>query len=103
MDADCLIKLTKSGQKDLVCKSYTVSIPEVVKKEVVDVGKAGNHPDAELVEENIQKQLIRISKSTEEIANGDQALITRFNSTEFDAVATDDAKLVRRLKTFNIL
>ena len=39
MDADCLIKLTKAGLKELVTTKDSVSIPEQVKREVVDAGK----------------------------------------------------------------
>jgi hypothetical protein len=39
MDADCLIKLTKAGLKELVATRYSVSIPEPAKREVVDAGK----------------------------------------------------------------
>ena len=39
MDADCLIKLTKAGLKELIAENATISIPETVKREVVDAGK----------------------------------------------------------------
>lgn len=33
MDADCLIKLTKAGLKELVCEAWSVSIPALVLEE----------------------------------------------------------------------
>ena len=45
MDADCLIKLTKAGLKELVCKAFAVSIPRRVKEEVVDSGRAKDLPE----------------------------------------------------------
>ena len=68
MDADCLIKLTKAGLKDLVGSKFAIFVPEVVKREVV----------------------------------GDEALITLFHKEKYDAVATDDAKLIRRLRISSI-
>ena len=52
MDADCLIKLTKAGLKELVAKKDSVSIPEPVKREVVDAGKKKQCSDAIAVEKN---------------------------------------------------
>ena len=54
MDADCLIKLTKAGLKEFICKQEKIVIPGTVKREVVDAGKSKGHPDAELIEENIR-------------------------------------------------
>ena len=38
MDADCLIKLTKAGLKELIAGDAAISIPETVRREVVDAG-----------------------------------------------------------------
>ena len=70
MDADCLIKLTKAGLKDLVGKRDIIFIPDVVQNEVVDAG--------------------------------DEALVELFRKENYDAVATDDAKLTRLLRIKNI-
>ena len=50
MDADCLIKLTKSGLKEPICRTEKVIIPRGVKHEVVDAGRNKDYPDAGIVE-----------------------------------------------------
>ncbi len=103
MDADCLIKLTKAGLKEHICLYYKIAIPSIVKKEVVDAGKAKGYPDAALVEKNIQNRVIRISaeKSLSHLT-GDQALLDIFKRGGYDAIATDDAKLIRFLRSAGI-
>lgn len=56
MDADCLIKLTKAGLKELVGRHDTVVIPSAVEKEVVDAGKAKGCTDAFIVEKNVARK-----------------------------------------------
>jgi rRNA-processing protein FCF1 len=102
MDADCLIKLTKAGLKEFVCRRDTIVIPDIVKYEVVDAGKAKNCDDAFVVEKNISKNFISIVNHVSDYAKGDSALIDLFPKGNYDAVATDDAKLIRRLRTFEI-
>lgn len=102
MDADCLIKLTKAGLKDLVCKYCQVSVPEAVKKEVVDAGKKSQCTDAIIVEKNIQNEKITVAESQENQSSGDSALFSLFTNKTYDSVATDDAKLIRRLKAADI-
>jgi len=58
MDADCLIKLTKAGLKDLVGSKDVIFIPQVVQKEVVDAGKEKQCADAFLVEKNIEARIV---------------------------------------------
>jgi len=102
MDADCLIKLTKAGLKELVGAKDTIIIPEIVKKEVVDSGKLKGCADAYVVEKNIGKKMIAIIETSSNYTEGDQALIALFQKNEYDAVATDDKKLTRLLKTYSI-
>ena len=52
MDADCLIKLTRAGLKEFVCRQETLGIPVVVESEVVDAGKVKDCDDAYVVEKN---------------------------------------------------
>jgi len=100
MDSDCLIKLTKAGLKEHICQQYEVTIPALVKKEVVDAGKSKGMPDAELVEKNIQKDILRVAgKESLPHIKGDQALIEVFKKGRYEAIATDDAKLVRLLRS----
>lgn len=102
MDADCLIKLTKAGLKELVGAKDTIIIPKIVKKEVVDSGKLNGCADAYVVEKNIDKKMIAIIETSSNYTKGDQALIALFRKNEYDAVATDDKKLTRLLKTYSI-
>jgi rRNA-processing protein FCF1 len=103
MDADCLIKLTKAGLKENISQHYEIAIPLVVKEEVVEAGKIKGVPDAELVEKNIQKNIIRVAGKKSLIhVKGDQALMEIFKRGQYDLVATDDAKLTRLLKSMAI-
>jgi hypothetical protein len=40
MDADCLIKLTKAGLREPICRYEQIVIPAIVKREVVDAAKS---------------------------------------------------------------
>jgi rRNA-processing protein FCF1 len=102
MDADCLIKLTKAGLKDLVAEYNPLFIPAEVEKEVVDTGKDKGCADAFIVEGNIKAQKLTLIESTVQHLNGDEALTALFRADRYDAVATDDAKLVRRFRMHNI-
>jgi rRNA-processing protein FCF1 len=103
MDADCLIKLTKAGLKEFICKEEKIVIPGTVKREVVDAGKSKGYPDAELIEENIRHGLITLAKEVaSDHAKGDQALVAMFRRGRYKAVATDDAKFIRILHATGI-
>ena len=103
MDADCLIKLTKAGLKETVCQSDTVFIPAIVVREVVDAGKIKGCSDAFAVEKNISLNLISIIPDEVVVyETGDRAVSDLFNPQKYDAVATDDAKLIRKLKSLGI-
>jgi len=102
MDADCLIKLTKAGLKELVVSHDTIVIPEMVRKEVVDAGKEKGCLDATLVEKNVATKRIQIAKGSPSHSTGDEALIKTFQGGRYDAVATDDRKLTRILKATDI-
>jgi len=102
MDADCLIKLTKAGLKELVANKDSVSIPEPVKREVVDAGKKKQCSDAFVVEKNIESKMIAVIDLPMQVEKGDQALIAIYREKDYDAIATDDTKLTRRLKALNI-
>jgi rRNA-processing protein FCF1 len=103
MDSDCLIKLTKAGLKEPICRYEKIAIPMNVKREVVDEGKGGGHADAEMVELNIENGLIACAKEKiDRHLKGDQSLIETFREGRYSAVATDDAKLVRILRSVHI-
>jgi len=102
MDADCLIKLTKAGLKELIAENAAISIPETVKREVVDAGKIKGCADAFAVAQNIASRIIDVIKSPLDYTKGDHALVAFFEKEKYDAVATDDAKLTRNLKAHGI-
>ena len=102
MDADCLIKFTKAGLKELVAIKNSVFIPEPVKREVVDAGKKKQCSDAFAVEKNIESQMISVIEASVQVGKGDQALIAIYRKEDYDAIATDDTKLCRQLKALNI-
>jgi rRNA-processing protein FCF1 len=102
MDADSLIKLTKAGLKEIVVTHIIVYIPEEVKREVIDAGKAKGCADALIVDTNIKANKLTLVDATRTYTHGDEAIINLFNKDNFDAVSTDDAKLIRRLKMHSI-
>jgi len=103
MDADCLIKLTKAGLKEFICNHKKIIIPGIVKREVVDAGKSKGHPDAELIEKNIDHGLVIVAKEKAfNHVKGDRALVAMFERRRYTAVATDDAKLIRVLRATGI-
>jgi len=102
MDADCLIKLTKAGLKELVATHDQIAIPEIVRREVVDAGKDKGLADAALVEKNIQAKRIKIAAGSTPHGKGDEALIEIFGAGAYDAVATDDRKLIRVLRAADV-
>ena len=102
MDADCLIKLTKAGLKELVVIKYSVFIPESIKREVVDAGKKKDCADAYAVEKNIESKLIAVTDAPVKVEKGDQALIAVYRNEDYDAIATDDVRLSQHLKALNI-
>lgn len=102
MDADCLIKLTKAGLKELVCQHDAVVIPSAVEQEVVDAGKAKGCADAFAVENNIANNALSVAEHPKGYASGDSALSGLFSKDCYDAVAIDDSKLTRQLRALGI-
>ena len=101
-DADCLIKLTKAGLKEDVCQHFQLMIPVAVEREVVDAGKAKGWPDADSIEKNIRKDLLKVTKEKASgRIGGDQTLVEISQKGRYDIVATD-AKLVRILRSAGI-
>jgi len=102
MDSDCLIKLTKSGIKALVEKHCDIHIPKIVEWEVVHEGKKKECPDAYAVEKNIARGGVSVLQIYSAHVSGDEALIDLYPESDTDAVATDDAKLIRILRANGI-
>jgi rRNA-processing protein FCF1 len=100
MDADCLIKLTKAGLKEQVCTAWSVSIPALVRQETVE--RAPHLADAVRIGENITAGRLAVTSGGEDHARGEDAVLGLYRGGGFDAVATDDARFVRRLRGLGI-
>ena len=96
MDADCLIKFTKAGLKEAVCTHMSVVIPQIVKREVIDLGK--NHPDSMVINDNLDKGLLLLSGVGMQDVKGEEAALAIFQQGGFDAILSDDKRFVRRLR-----
>lgn len=99
MDSDCLIKIVKSGLKELVCKNFKVTISSVVVEETVTHGKG--YPDAELIEQNIRKEAIEV-KSVEGNTKGEESVYLLYQKGRYSAICSDDKKFLRKLKLLEI-
>ena len=102
MDSDCLIKIIKAGLKERVTRHFKVLIPGAIEKEVVQAGIAKGLADAEVARENIASGKLAIFGAADLLEGGDESLIRLFPSARCDAVATDDARLVKRLRAHGI-
>jgi rRNA-processing protein FCF1 len=100
MDADCLIKLTKAGLKEAVCTYLSVVIPQVVKHEVIDLGK--NHPDSKVIKDNLTKGLLSMSGLKTQDSKGEESVLAVFQNGGFDAVCSDDKRFIRRLRAIDV-
>jgi rRNA-processing protein FCF1 len=100
MDTDCLIKLTKSMLKELVCGNFSVIIPQIVKEEVTDNAK--EHPDAAIIKGNIETGLLTINKMRSSAQKGEDAVFATFRRGKFDAICSDDKRFIKRLRLFDI-
>jgi hypothetical protein len=109
LDSDALVKLTKAGIKELVAETFSISIPEAVRVEVVEEGKLCGHPDAISVEQNIAAGRIRIEQvasleppEADLFSGGDRAIVSLSLTRTFAATVTDDAALLDRLKSLGV-
>ncbi|OGK44698.1 hypothetical protein A3B40_04895 [Candidatus Roizmanbacteria bacterium RIFCSPLOWO2_01_FULL_37_16] len=103
MDADCLIKITKAGLKEDVCSAFDITIPHLVKEEIVDRGKVKKLPDALVIERNIREKLIQVDKKREQsIDVGEKEAMALFQNGGYDAIGSDDKRFVKQLRLFNI-
>ncbi len=100
MDSDCLIKLVKSSLKEIVCQSFVVVIPPVVKKEVVNDSR--DQPDAMIVKENLEKELLTVSAPSGGASKGEEVVFAVFQSGGYDAICSDDKRFIKRLRLFEV-
>lgn len=103
MDAGCIIKLTKAGLKEDMCRHFSVTMPQLVKEEVVDRGIGRDLPDAYLIEQNVQSGKIAV-KSEKHIkgAHGEDEVVSLFRNGGYDAVGSDDKKFIRHIRAYHI-
>ena len=100
MDSDWLIKLTKAGLKESVCQAWTVTIPPAVHRETVH--QAVGRPDAARIENNIAAGHLTVAVRDDGHGKGDDAVLSLYEAGGFDAVATDDARLIRHLRGLGV-
>lgn len=100
MDADCLIKLTKTGLKERVCEAWQVTIPAMVRHETVEQAPA--LPDAIRIRENITAGRVSVVGGGSRTKRGEEAVLQLYRAGGFDAVATDDARFIRVLRGLSI-
>ena len=100
MDADCLIKLTKADLKEPVCAAWSITIPELVRRETVE--RAPHLPDAVRIRENVAKRHISVRDVGGLQADGEDAALFLFREGGYDVIASDDARFIRRLRGFGV-
>jgi rRNA-processing protein FCF1 len=100
MDADCLIKLTKAGLKEQICAEWSIAIPDLVCQETVE--RAPYLPDAQRIAGNISTGRLAVHVIDDEHAKGEDAVLLLFQGGGYDAVATDDARFIRRLRGLGV-
>lgn len=90
-----------------------VTIPEIVKTETVDEGKAYGYPDPLEIEKNIRKGKIRVKPThttpeirrvteTLRLKGGEIDVYTLFHKGGFTAIASDDQKFIRKMEEMGI-
>jgi len=109
MDSDCLIKLTKAGAKEAVAAAAVVCIPVLVRKETVDQSVAQGFQDAAAIRSNIDQgrlQVIAAGAAASRIAmpatKGETEVVAAFAGGNFDVIASDDRRFLRKLSAANI-
>jgi rRNA-processing protein FCF1 len=100
MDSDCLIKLVKSSLKETVCQNFTVVIPTLVKREIIDDGRG--QPDATIVEDNLARKLLSENKQPRTGSKGEEEVFSVFQSGQYDAICSDDKRFLKRLRLFQV-
>ena len=100
MDSDCLIKLAKAGLKERVCAAWAVSIPATVQCETVE--QAPTLPDAVRIRDNIAAGHLTVVTGSAGTEKGEDAALRLYKAGGFDAIATDDARFIRRLRGLGV-
>ncbi len=113
MDTDAMIKITKSSLKDLVASNFALAIPEAVRVECVDQGKAGGYPDALRIDENIREGRISVRRSRPRgrsertvgdlrLTGGEADVLRLQAGGSVDVVVSDDRRFLQMLEALGI-
>ncbi|OGW60333.1 MAG: hypothetical protein A2Y48_07895 [Nitrospirae bacterium RIFCSPLOW2_12_42_9] len=108
MDSDCLVKLTKSGAKEMITEAMEVIIPPLVVKETVKEGKNFGYQDARMIEENIHRGTLHVIKAGRRtpikipVAKGERDVLSLYLSGRYDAIASDDRRFLKKLDSVDI-
>src|SRR3989338_8824454 len=108
IDSDALIKLTKTGLLEQVCRHYNCAITSEVKEESVDEGKKRFYKDALKIEELIGKKLLKVielkkAKSIKgNFGKGEVSSISLYFQEKNSTLVTDDSAFIRYLEEENV-
>lgn len=94
VDSDALIKLTKSGAKELIAGCFDVVIPERVYEETVT--EAEGYPDARVIEGNIEAKRIAVKEASQE-ERGEMAALDLYGRGDYDLLVSDDSRFLKHL------
>ncbi len=99
MDSDVLIKLTKTGSKEIIVSLLEVIIPKRVHEETVI--ESEDSPDARTIQENINEGKIHVSGSSGH-DKGEIEVLRLYRSGGFALIVSDDKKFLNHLERSNI-
>ena len=94
VDSDALIKLTKSGAKELIAGCFDVVIPERVYEETVT--EAEGYPDAREIERNIEAKRIAVKEASQD-EKGEMAALDLYGRGDYDLLVSDDSRFLKHL------
>ena len=98
IDSDALIKLTKTGLLEQVCRHYNCAITSEVKEESVDEGKKRFYKDALKIEELIGKKLLKVIE-LKKVKSTASAVRQKKYLDQFTAQVNDDLNTPQALAT----
>ncbi len=99
VDSDVLIKLTKTGSKEIIVSLMDVYIPMRVHEETVK--ESNGCSDAIKIQENVNKGKIHVAGSTKH-NKGEIEALRLYRSGEFESIVSDDRKFLNYLERDNI-
>ena len=100
MDADCLIKLTKAQLKETVCAVFDVSIPSVVRREVMR--NAAAHPECLVIRGNLESGSLSEVPVPGTGVKGEDAALAAYNAGGYAGIASDDKRFTKKLQLLGI-